>query len=198
MSRSSKPVTRFVFAAVLLAGLTACGLTAPRSNEGFADLDSPGLFDTDRVISLSIGPTLLRFAAKYVDDEPEVQDLLRSLDGVRVRIYEVDGDAQKVATRMQRMSDRLQQDGWEPVMLIQQDDEQAHMLLRMDGDRIRGMTVLVLDGQDEAVIVNLMGEIRPEQFSDVMVALEVNAGDVDEVEVEAGEGTEHGGADQQG
>ena len=187
MSTSIKNPFRAALAAVLLTGLTACGLTAPRSSDGFADLDSLGMFDTDRVISLSIGPTLLHFAANYVDDDPEVRDLLRSLDGVRVRVYEVDGDAQKVAGRMQRMSERLQQDGWEPVMLIQQEDEQTHMLLRMDGDQISGMTVLVLDGQDEAVIVNLMGEIRPDQFSDVMVALEVDAGDVDEVEVESGE-----------
>lgn len=183
MWTSSKPFTRIAFVVVLLTGLTACGLTAPRSNEGYADLDSLGMFDTDRVISLSIGPALLNFAANYVDDDPEAQSLLRSLDGVRVRVYEVNGDAAKVAARMQRMSDQLQADGWEPVMLIQQEDEQAHMLLRVEGDQIRGMTVLMLDGEDEAVIVNLMGEIRPDQFSEVMVALEVDAGDVDEVEV---------------
>lgn len=183
MWTSSKPFTRIAFVVVLLTGLTACGLTAPRSNEGYADLDSLGMFDTDRVISLSIGPALLNFAANYVDDDPEAQSLLRSLDGVRVRVYEVNGDAAKVAARMQRMSDQLQADGWEPVMLIQQEDEQAHMLLRVEGDQIRGMTVLMLDGEDEAVIVNLMGEILPDQFSEVMVALEVDAGDVDEVEV---------------
>ena len=151
MSTSSRTALRAALAALLLAGLAACGLTAPRSSEGYADLDSLGMFDTDRVISLSIGPTLLHFAAKYVDDDPEVQDLLRSLDGVRVRIYEVDGDAQKVAGRMQRMSARLRADGWEPVMLVQREDEQAHMLMRMEGDQIRGMTVLVLDGQEKAM-----------------------------------------------
>ena len=198
MSTSIKSMLRIALAAVMLTGLTACGLTAPRSNDGYADLDSLGMFDTDRVISLSIGPTLLHFAANYVDDEPEVQDLLRSLDGVRIRVYEVDGDAQKVAGRMQGMSERLQQDGWERIMLVQQEDEQAHMLLRMEGDQIRGMTVLVLDGQDEAVIVNLMGEIRPDQFSDVMVALEVDAGGVDEVELEDGDTHAQEGAGQQG
>ena len=36
---------------------------------------------------------------------------LRSLDGIRIRIYEVDGDPLRVAARMTRMSDRLQADG---------------------------------------------------------------------------------------
>jgi hypothetical protein len=174
-------------AAVLAVSLVACGITAPRGNEGYADLDSLGMMDTDRVISLSLGPTVLHFAAKYVDDDPEVRDLLRSLDGVRVRIYEINGDASKVAGRMQNMSTRLQDDGWEPVMLVSQEDEQVHMLMRMVDDQIRGMTVLVLDGNEEAVIVNLMGEIDPTQFTDVMVALDVDAGGVDEVEIDVAE-----------
>lgn len=165
---------------VLLSG---CGITAPRGNEGYADLDSLGVLDTDRVISLSLGPTVLHFAARYIDDDPEVRDLLRSLDGVRVRIYEVDGDVQKVALRMENMSTELQEDGWVPVALVRQENEQVHMLLRMKNDEIRGMTVLIMDGNSEAVIVNLMGEIRPEQFSDVMVALDVGADGVEDVQV---------------
>ena len=52
-----------VTAAILLG---ACGLTAPRGNEGYADLDSPGILDTDRKIALSIGPAVLRFAARHL------------------------------------------------------------------------------------------------------------------------------------
>jgi hypothetical protein len=190
-----KATLLLVVLAVFLAG---CGITAPRWNEGFADLDSLGMADTDRVISLSFGPAVLNLAAHFIDDDPEVRDLLRSLDGVRVRVYEVNGDATKVAGRMERMSVGLQEDGWEPVMLMQQEDEQVHLLMRMDGDEIRGMTVLVLDGQSEAVIVNLMGEIKPEQFGDVMVALDVDAGGVDEVEIEVVEEPEGEPAKVQG
>lgn len=175
--------SRLILAVVLLLSLVACGFTAPRSNEGYADLDSLGMMDTDRVISLSLGPAVLHFAASFIDDDPEVRDLLRSLDGVRVRVYEVNGDASKVAGRIQHMSSRMQEDGWQPVLLVRQEDEQTHMLMRMVGDEIRGMTVLVLDGDSEAVIVNLMGDIKPEQFGDVMVALDVDAGGVDDVEL---------------
>lgn len=177
-------ISRLILAAVLLLSLVACGFTAPRSNEGYADLDSLGMMDTDRVISLSLGPAVLHFAASFIDDDPEVRDLLRSLDGVRVRVYEVNGDASKVAGRIQHMSSKMQEDGWQPVMLVRQENEQTHMLMRMVGDEIRGMTVLVLDGESEAVIVNLMGDIKPEQFGGVMVALDVDAGGVDEVELE--------------
>ena len=42
-----------------------------------------------------------------------------------------------------------------------------------DGERIAGLTVLVAD-RDEAVVVNVMGDLRPEMFSDTMVALDVD------------------------
>ena len=57
------------------------------------------------------------------------------------------------------------------------------MLLRLSGSNIRGMTVLTSDGSSEAVVVNLMGDIQPEQFSDVMVALDVDAPGIEDVKV---------------
>jgi hypothetical protein len=162
--------------------LAACGITAPRGSEGFADLDSLGFADTDRVVALSIGPKVLNFAAQHSGDDPETQALLRGLDGVRIRVYEIDGNAARVATRMQSMSEKLAAGGWEQVMLVRSAGEQAHMLVKFADERICGMTVLVSDGHSEAVVVNLMGEIQPQQFSDVMVALDVDAAGVEEVQ----------------
>ena len=183
MSISMVELLRPLLVATLALSVSACGITAPRNNEGFADLESLGMNDTDQVLRLSIGPTLLRFAANQIDDEPETRELLRSLDGVRIRIYEIDGDPSQVAARMDRMSLNLQESGWEPVMLVRHGQEQAHMLLRIVNGQIRGMTVLVSDGESEAVVVNLMGEIRPDQLSSAMTALDVNAGSAVNVQV---------------
>ena len=175
--RSGLQKAGLVLAATVL--LCACGITAPRSNEGYANLDSLGVFDTDRTMALSIGPTMLNIAAWAVnDDEPEIAALLRDLDGVRIRIYEIDGDAERVARRVKKMSSRLREDNWQPVVLIQEDNEQTHMLMRSDGDRILGLTLITSDGE-EAVVINLMGHIDPSHFSNVMVALDVDAPDVE-------------------
>ena len=158
--------------------LGACGLMAPRNNEGYAELDSLGVFDTDRSMALSIGPTILHFAARHLDDDPETQALLRGLDGVRIRIYEIDGDGIRVAGRIRSMSHNLQDDGWEPVALIQEEGEQTHMLMKSSNGRIRGLTLITSDGEAEAVVINLMGDLEPQYFSEVMVALEVEAPEV--------------------
>ena len=185
--RSTCAALRLLGIASLSIALCACGLTAPRSSDGYADLESLGMYDTDKVMTLSIGPTLLRFAASHIDDDPEVRDLLKGLDGVRIRIYEINGDAGRVAARMDNMSRHLQDDGWEPVLLIREEDEATHMLLRTVDGQICGMTVLVSDGESEAVVINLMGEIKPQQFGDAMLALDVDTPGVDDVQVAPGE-----------
>jgi len=152
--------------------LSSCAITAPRSSEGFANLDSPGIADTDRTIALSLGRTTLRFAARFLDDEPETQALLRSLDGVRIRIYEVDGDTDRIAHRFDRMGAKLSRDGWEPVMLVRDDDELVQMYAKHSGKAMCGLTIVSAD-DDEVVVVNIMGDIEPERFGDVMVALNV-------------------------
>jgi len=162
-----------ILLSAVLAGTAGCGLMAPRGDEGFANLDSLGPLDVDRVMTLSIGPTLLHFAARYMDDDPEMQALLRGLDGVRVRIYEIDGDPQRVAERIEAMSLKLSRQDWEPVALVQEDGEESHMLVKASEQGIRGLTVITSDGE-EAVIVNVMGDLKPEFFSDTMAALDVD------------------------
>jgi len=167
---------RLGWALLLASLLVGCSFTAPRSSAGFADLDSLGIQDVNQTMTLSIGPTLLRFAASHIDDdEPETRALLRSLEGVRIRIYEIDGNSGRVAADIKRMSRHLQEDGWQPVLLVRENREQTHMLAKIDASTIRGLTLLTSDGSSEAVVINLMGDIQPERFSDVMLALEVDA-----------------------
>ncbi|KAA9131591.1 DUF4252 domain-containing protein [Marinihelvus fidelis] len=172
-----KLVFHGVAAIALAVVLSACGITAPRSNDGYANLDSLGIADTDRVMSLSIGPGLLHFAAGFMDDEPETQAMMRSLDGVRVRIYEIDGDLDRVNGRMARMSEKLVDDGWEPVAVVAEDGERTWMMVKGSESRIDGLTVISSDGV-EAVVVNVMGNLKPELFTDTMVALDVPAPEV--------------------
>lgn len=153
--------------------LSSCGITASRSNEGYANLDSPGISDTNRTMSLSLGKTTLRFAARFLDDEPETQALLRSLDGVRIRIYEVHGDTDRIAHKFERMGNKLGNDGWQPVMLVREEGELVQMFSKTTTRGVQGLTIVSAD-DEEVVVVNVMGDIKPEHFGDVMVALDVD------------------------
>ena len=136
------------------------------------------MWDTDRKLALSIGPTLLNFAARHVEEDPETAALLSGLNGVRVRIYEIDGDGERVAQRLERISRDLQTDGWAPVATVSENGERVHMLVKSGPDRIAGMVVMVSDSTEEVVLVNLMGHLEPAMFTDVMLALEVDAPEI--------------------
>jgi hypothetical protein len=163
---------RFATVAIAALLLTACGFTAPRSNAGYANLDSPGMNETSRTMALSIGPTTMWFAARFLDDEPETQALLRSLEGVRIRIYEVDGDNDRITRNLERMGGKLLDDGWDPVMLVSEEGELVHMYAKSSGNGIQGLTIVSAD-ESEVVVVNVMGDIDPVYYRDVMLALNV-------------------------
>lgn len=157
--------------------LTGCGITAPHTNRGYADLDSLGFSDTDTTMSLSLGPTVLHRAAYFVEDDPEIKELLLNLDGVRVRTYRIVDGQERVAERIDKMGKKLEEQGWEPVITVQEEGDRTRMLVRMYADKIAGVTVFTLDSS-EAVIVNVMGDLSPELFADTMIALQVDVAEV--------------------
>jgi len=179
----SMPRLRVALVPALVAlTLSACGITAPRGNDGFANLDSPGMNETDRSMTISLGRTTLWFAAKFLDEEPETQALLRSIDGVRIRIYEVDedGDTDRIADNFADMGGKLLDDGWNPVMLVREEGELTQMYMKSSVRGISGLTIVSAD-DEEVVVVNVMGDIDPVYYQDVMLALNVD--DAPEVQV---------------
>jgi hypothetical protein len=163
---------RIVTLAFVVVALTGCGLTAPHDSDGYADLESLDLNEVDITMMFSLGPSLLRLAALAVDDQPELQALLREVEGVRVRIYEINGDALAVAEEMDQMSLKLRDQNWEPVVRVVEEGSRTHVLMKGTADRISGLTVLTSDGL-EAVVVNVIGDLEPEFFAQTLAALDV-------------------------
>ena len=134
------------------------------------------MFDTDVSMPLSIGPTLLRFAASQVEDDPGVRKLLRELDGVRIRVYEINGDVDRVAARLDAMHAKLGERDWVPAVEIREPGERVFVLIKEDRGGIAGLTLLSSDGT-EVVIVNLMGDLQPDMLGDTLTAFGPEAGD---------------------
>ena len=167
-----KILKRYGVAATLLLALTGCGIVAPHNNPGYVDLDALSWRDVDTVMTLSFGPTALGLAAFAMGEDPVAQELLRSLDGVRIRIYEVEGDPEKVAADLNGLSLELRSLGWQPAVRVQEGKGVTHVLMKMSGEDIAGLTVLTSDSL-EAVLVNVMGNLSPAQLDRAMVALEL-------------------------
>jgi len=155
---------------LILVVLTGCGMTAPKRNAGYADLDGLSMWDVDATTTLSIGPTLLKFASSVIEDDPQTKALLRHLDGVRVKMYEIEQDRLAVAESLGEINARLIAQGWQQVVLVREADETTYVLMKIIDARIAGLTVLTADSA-EVVLVNVMGELQPEMFDRTMAAL---------------------------
>ncbi len=67
----------------------------------------------------------------------------------------------------------LKSSGWEPIVQVNEDDEQVLVYMKMIGGNMEGMTVMVVD-DEEAVFVNVIGQLNPTELARVMERFDVN------------------------
>ena len=164
---------------VMLA-LSACGFTGNlRSNPGFASFNTPStLRSVDRQFGISLGPIPLRLATMMsrpvLDDEDEwISDSLKAVRAVRVYVYALEGENERVADHLSETSNSLIADGWEQIAAVREDGELVNALVKHETpDVIRGIVVMV-EEDEELVLVNVIGKIRPESFNTIMEKLEI-------------------------
>jgi hypothetical protein len=165
-------------AILLTLGLTGCGVTASSFNAGYADFERPRDSGLQRDTALSLGPLALRLAARFMDDEPETQRLLRELDGVRVEVYRVTAatDRNAIAATLSANAAQLVDEDWQQIVRVNEDGSLVHILTRSHKERIRGLALLVMDGE-ELVFVNLMGDFAAEDLQTIAAGMSGSSGD---------------------
>lgn len=155
---------------LLLADCTILGDL--RLDPGYAAFGSPGPADTDRHVALSIGPLPLELARLVMHDDPEVSTLLAGVKAVRVYEYEIDGDDGRVRARIDATRTALLEDGWEQTAAVREDGERLFILVKWaEPDEIRGVAFATQD-DDEVVLVNVIGQIRPETLGALIAELD--------------------------
>lgn len=131
----------------------------------FADIES--WFNASPTIEVNIKGALLRLvaeASRYED--PDLAELLFKLKAIQMRGFPLRGSQYKdVERHADGMAQRLRDDGWDTVMRVRDYEERVDMYLKMHGEKIAGLVVMVVEpGEDETVFVNIVGDIDPEQI----------------------------------
>lgn len=137
----------------------------------FGDLSS--LYGEPRII-INLGGTMLNFVSMMSSAEsPETADLISKLKGIRVMIYATDENTDVARDQFVTVKDKLKSSGWEPIVQINEDDEQVLVYMKMKDGNMEGITVMVVD-EEEAVFVNVIGQLNPAELGKVMKTLDVD------------------------
>jgi hypothetical protein len=164
-------VERAVTAGLAALALAGCGVTGNfRHDPGYASFHAPR--ELDRDLGLSLGPLPLRLARLVVDDE-ELAPLLEELRAVRVYSYGTTGEPERIARALDETRAKLVDEGWLPLAVVREDMALTAVLLRIDDEgRNRGLAVIAQE-PTEVVLVNLIGNVRLDLFSEYMAEIDV-------------------------
>jgi len=125
-------------------------------------------------ISINIGGTLLQFVGTMSEESnPETAKMLSKLQGVRVFGYATGDDTAAAKRKFADVKANLKARGWEPVVQVNEDNEQVFIYMKTEGKIMDGMTVMTVDGE-EVMFINIIGQLDPKELGKVMKGLDVN------------------------
>ncbi len=157
-------ITRTVALASILSLSTLGADTVPGQVDfgSFARSSSGGEF-----VDVQLKGPLLSLAAKLAGkDDPDVAQLVGSLTSVHVNVVSLGDDNRgDVRKRLTDLRGQLDTGGWEHVVNVDDKDSHVNVYLKMRGtESVEGVVVMVEDGGKEAVLVNVVGDVKPEQL----------------------------------
>lgn len=173
-----RSINQFMTLAILAAGLNLDAFAGTSPGEvDFGKLGEPD--KGGKYIEVNLGRNLISLAARLVEKhEPEAAKLLRSVQLLRVNVVGL-GDDNRADTekRVRGIRSQLDKLGWERIVTVQeQNGEDIGIYIKSRADEaLEGIVITVLDGRKkEAVFVNIVGDIKPEQIAALGEALNID------------------------
>jgi hypothetical protein len=145
--------------------LTARAADTPPGYVDFGKL-TPGA-PGSQFIEVNVSGNLISMAARLAEkSEPDLAQLLRKVQMVRVNVVGLtDENRADIQARIKAIRGDLDAKGWERIVTVQERQQDVvGVFLKTRGDEsVQGLVVLVVEGGKQAVLVNIVGDIKPEQ-----------------------------------
>ena len=162
-----KNFTRNSLGVALLVALMQIGVQAANP-AGYVDFGklSPG-DSGSQFVEVNVNSNLIAMVGRLAQKaEPDVAELLQGLHSIRVNVIGLnDENRADIETRIKAIRAQMDTQGWERIVAAQQKNEDVGVYLKTRGpDAVEGVVVMVLDGRKQAVLVNVVGDIKPEKL----------------------------------
>ena len=164
-----------------LAILIVCVAAVPAAAQsaGHYPVEQLGILDSSKLdVDINLEGSSLQIAAGAMQDQdPRLLELVSGLTRVRVQVGSVEHlDPTTVLERLADARRQLETEGWVRIIQVEEDSERVYVFSRDSAaGRIAGLTALVSGGGQEAVVVNIAGDIDPVLLGSVMARM----GDMD-------------------
>jgi hypothetical protein len=179
-----------VVVSLWMAAAGASAQQAVEQSAGYFPLEDLALFAEGGVeVDVDIqGPMIQMMAAAAEEQEPQFGELASQLQRVRVRVGQLRGDDQSgVAAEFDRAIGQLEAAGWQPMVRVDDGDELVRVFVKQSSDRIYGLAVIVNDGNEQGVLVNIVGDLDPELVGRMIGSMD-ELPDLDELGIDLDQG----------
>ncbi len=159
--------TSLALAAVLVTGSVRAAETLPDGAVDFGRLSPAG---DGKFLEVSIKSNLINMVAKLAEShEPEAAKILRGLKAVRVNVIGLnDENRADIKERIAAVRSQLDRGDWERIVTARQEGQDIGVFIKLRGEEaVEGLVVTVINQDREAVLVNVVGDIRPSQIAQV-------------------------------
>ncbi len=152
-----------------------------RKHPGYVDFSKiqvPG--DAEESVEIYLQSPILKIAAVVAgNDDPGLAEMMKNLLLVKVNSFKLRAtETSKITREMERIERQLNAQNWQKIVRVKGKTDKANIYLKTDDkDRIAGLVVMAIDNNNEAVFVNVVGNIDLSQVSKLGARL-----DIDELE----------------
>jgi hypothetical protein len=159
--------------AMLLALPAMAQEDALKAFPGYVEFGELSSIFGEPAVQISVGSSLLSLVgALSAEEDPEAAELFKKLNGVRVNVFETESMPDSAVDLVKEISTRLNSSGWESVVTVNSADEQVRVFMKINEATVDGITVMAVE-ENEAVFVNVIGNINPAELQRVMKNFDV-------------------------
>jgi ribosomal protein L30/L7E len=138
--------------------------------------EDPGLVDfgviappeSGEFVEVQIKSNLINMVARIAEkSEPEIADILGGLRFIRVNVLSLNEENRdSVLGQIRKVQRQLESTGWDRVVNAVDGGEDVAVYMKLRGEEaVEGIVVTILEGDKEAVLVNVAGDVRPEKLA---------------------------------
>ncbi len=122
-------------------------------------------------VDVTLDSSMLQLAAKFLSDrkpdEAQAKKLISGLKSIYVRSFEFDKPGEYSETDVEAVRSQFRAPGWSRIVGVRsrKEGENAEVFLKNEGgSKIGGLAIIAADPK-ELTIVNIVGQIDPEQLN---------------------------------